>query len=123
MLKINEKATYARIPEKFKLGISTQLLENPKNLKLEILKSLTISVTRYKATAEETHLKTPKVIRFSGKSRRFIIGFARIEVAVKPIPAINKVVNPFLNTNPSATSEITHKENVSIAKCLIILFI
>lgn len=53
----------------------------------------------------------------------FIIGFAKSEATVKPIPAKRSVCVPFSKTMPVAILETSQRENVSNAKCLRIFFI
>lgn len=93
---------YAIIPSKVNVGISIHLLDIPGKSKVEIVKGLTIKVTRYKTMAAETHLKNPKVTKFSGNKRTFITGLARKDVAMNASPAINKVLNPLPKTMPFA---------------------
>jgi hypothetical protein len=112
---MNEKAMNAKAPSKLIEGMSTHLLVNPEKLKETILKFLIISVTRYNTTAEDTQRKRPKVIRFIGKSNRFITGLAKKNTPVKAIPDTNSVCNPFSKTIPAATLLTTHKEKVSRA--------
>ena len=96
-------------------GISIHLLLSPEKLKVTILKSLTINVTRNKTTADDTHLKRPKVTRFKGKSSKFITGFAKKNTADRATPEIKSVDSPLSKTIPLAILLITHKENVSSA--------
>ena len=70
-----------------------------------ILKPGTTSVTRYKATAEETHLKRLKVIRLIGNSSKLITGLARSDATVSPAPAMIIVSIPFSKYNPDAICE------------------
>lgn len=87
----NEKATYAKTPLKLKDGMSIHLLVKPEKLKAIILKSLMISVTKYKTTADDTHLKRPNVTRFNGSKSKLITGFARKNTPVSAIPEIRSV--------------------------------
>jgi hypothetical protein len=72
-------------------------------------------VAIYKTTAEDTHLNTPNVTRFKGRSRRLIAGFAKNDTAVIAAPVRSNVYKPFSNTKPPAISVTTQRENVSIA--------
>ncbi len=95
-----ENSTNAKIPTTFTDGISNQLLENPSNIKAATLKPGTTSVTRYSAIAEEIHLNRLNVTMFRGRSKRLMIGFARIEAPVRPAPANNMVITPCSKISP-----------------------
>ena len=64
--------------------------------------------------AEETHLKSPNVRRFIGRSKMPITGLAKSETIVNPTPAKNKSSQPLAKTIPCAMRETTKRENVSI---------
>src|SRR3990172_11614172 len=112
--RIKEKPTNAKNSWKLRAGMSIHLLETPAKIKAIILKSLIIKVTIYKTTADETHLKRPKVTRLRGSSRRLIMGCARRNVPVSAAPATSKVNIPFSNIIPEATFDMAHREKVSI---------
>jgi len=97
-----EKATNANIPSSPIAGISIQGFEIAEVLKPTILNPSIKRVTIYKAIAEEAHLKKPKVIKFNGKRRMFIIGLTTKVEPTKPNPARRRVGNPPSKTNPPA---------------------
>ncbi len=99
------------------------MLVYPPKLKLTMLKPGTTKVTIYKTATAATHLKSPNVIKLTGKSKILITGFAISEAIVNPKPVSKSVSIPFSNTMPFATDETRKIETESITKCLNILFI
>lgn len=119
----NENAMYAMYPAKATAGRSNQTLENPAKLKPTILNPGTIKVTMYKTATAATHLKRPKVIKLTGKSKTLITGFAINDATVNPSPVKRRVSIPFEKTIPEAIDETKNIDTESITKCLKILFI
>jgi hypothetical protein len=109
----NEKAIKQIMPLREIPGISIHFELKPEKAKFIILKPGTTKVTRYKATAEEIHLKKPKVKRLIGKSSRLMIGFATTVAIVKPIPARRTDSSPFSKYKPDTALEIKYKLKVS----------
>ena len=97
------------------MGILNQTVDIPSKWKYAILKSLTSKVTIYKAIADDSHLNMPNVIRFKGRRRILIIGFAIIEVRVSAAPASNIVSIPWLKTIPDEILLNNKRIEVSIA--------
>ena len=64
--------------------------------------------------AEETQRNKPKVIKFKGKSSKFMTGLAIRETRVKASPAIKSVCKPLSKYKPVATLLTTQRLNVSI---------
>ncbi|KKQ41601.1 MAG: hypothetical protein US60_C0034G0005 [Microgenomates group bacterium GW2011_GWC1_37_8] len=81
-----------------------------------ILKSFTIRVTRYNTTAEDTHLKSPKVTRFKGSKSMLITGLATKDVMDMKNPVNIRVFIPLPKTIPDAILVTSHKEYVSMTK-------
>ena len=113
-MRIREKAMYDKKPVKLIEGISNHLLTSPGKLKERILNPGTTKVTKYKVIADESHLKSPNVIRLRGRRRRFIIGFTKYEQRRTPRPAKRMLVIPFSNIIPDITVDIRYKLSVSI---------
>ena len=95
-----EKAMNARVPASDTAGMENQYELKPAKTKFVNVKPGTIRVTRYKVIAYVTHLKSPKVTRFRGRSRRLRIGRTIIVVKDRTAPVKNKVSSPFAKTMP-----------------------
>lgn len=76
-------------------GISIQGLVKPEKKNSWMLNPGTTRVTIYSVIEEEIHLKRPNVNRFSGRSKRLIIGLTRKEVSIIPSPAKKRLFTPF----------------------------
>ncbi|WKZ25846.1 MAG: hypothetical protein QY322_00890 [bacterium] len=76
----------------------------------------------YKTVTADTHLNSPKVIIFTGRRSKLIIGFAINEATVRPKPVKRSVSIPFSKTNPTTTEDTKNMETVSITKWRSILF-
>ena len=63
-------------------------------------------MTRKRIIPEESHLKTPKVTRFMGRSKRLMIGFATNEATVTAAPVRRIVAIPLSKTRPEAIIEV-----------------
>jgi hypothetical protein len=83
-------------------GISIQGLEKAAVLNPTILKPGITMVTRYKAMAEDAHLKNPKVTKLMGRRRMLMIGLTRREEATRPKPARRRVTSPCSKISPEA---------------------
>jgi hypothetical protein len=108
-----EKAIKATIPSRLTSGMSIQVLVIASRPKPTILNPGTTRVTIYRAMAEDAHLKNPKVTRFMGRRRIFMMGLTRSVEPKRPNPARKSVVRPFSKTIPEAIWEAKYRETVS----------
>jgi hypothetical protein len=99
----NEKATKAKIPDSEIPGIKNQYELNPLKIKSAKWNPGTTNVTRYKVMAYVTHLKRPKVIKFIGRRRMFIIGLTIKVANIRTNPARKSVYMPSVKIIPETT--------------------
>jgi len=113
--RLKENAMYEGIPT----GSEKEgRIPNPFSAKSPTLKSGMTRLTINSAMTLFKNLKSPKVMRFKGSKRRFIIGLAKRDAIAKAIVVITRPAMPFLNSKPVVIWETKNKIKVQIIMVL-----